>query len=253
MQPTLTTPADVASHFGVSRETLDRLEVYADLLRHWQKVKNLVAPGTLDVLWSRHIADSLQLLSLAPEARTWVDLGSGAGFPGMVIAIVLGKSVVRRSEPFARSDVSTGAGGQTVGLRPEGGLTPTYDAPIAPIVHLVESNARKCAFLAEVARKARAPVEIHGERIELLVEKRRVESVDIVTARALAPLGKLLGYAYPFLGAHTRCLFPKGRDWAQEIEEARGQWQFDVQLVPSQTDEEGRIAVLSAVKPLQKE
>ena len=207
---------DLGKVFDVSRETLDGLEVYAGLLRHWQNIKNLVAPATLDVLWERHMADSLQLLAQAPQARTWLDLGSGAGFPGMVVAIALG----------ARAGAK---------------------------VHLVESNARKCAFLAEVARKTRAPVEIHGDRIELLVEKRRIESVDVVTARALAPLSKLLGYAHPFLSADTRCLFLKGREVAAEIEEARGQWQFDVHLVPSQTDAQGRIASVGAVKPLQKE
>jgi 16S rRNA (guanine527-N7)-methyltransferase len=216
MLPHLSTPADVIKHFGVSRETLGRLETYAALLQQWQTVKNLVAPSTLEVLWPRHIADSLQLLALADGAKVWMDLGSGAGFPGMVIAIAM------TGQPDAK-------------------------------VHLVESNSRKCAFLAEVARRTRAPVEIHGERIELLVEKRRIESVEVVTARALAPLGKLLGYAHPFLSARTRCLFLKGRDVDREIEEARDAWQFDVRLVPSQTDEHGRIVILSSVKPIHKE
>ena len=198
------------------RETLARLEVYADLLRQWQKIKNLVAPGTLDVLWERHMADSLQLVALAPTAHTWFDLGSGAGFPGMVIAIAL------RDRPGVK-------------------------------VHLVESNSRKCAFLAEVARKTGAPVEIHGDRIEFLVEKRRIESVDVVTARALAPLGKLLGFAHPFLSAGTQCLFLKGRDVTHEIEEAREHWTFEARLVPSLTDAHGRIVCLSAVKPIHKE
>ncbi len=123
----------------------------------------------------------------------------------------------------------------------------------SPIVHLVESNARKCAFLAEVARKTRAPVEIHGDRIELLVEKRRIESVEVVTARALAPLAKLLEFAHPFLSPGSRCLFLKGRDVDREIEEARGHWQFDVRLVPSLTDPLGRIAVIDAIRPLGKE
>lgn len=209
-------PAEVARQFDVSRETLSRLETYAALLQQWQTIKNLVAPGTLDVLWQRHIADSLQLVALAPDAKAWLDLGSGAGFPGMVVAIAL-------------ADVP--------GVK----------------VHLVESNARKCAFLGEVARKTRAPVEIHGDRIELLVEKRRIESVDVVTARALAPLAKLLGFAHPFMSACTRCLFLKGRDVDREIEEARRHWQFDVRLVPSRTDAEGRVVVLSSVKPIQKE
>lgn len=192
------------------------METYAGLLRQWQTIKNLVSPSTLDVLWERHIADSLQLPALAPDAKVWLDLGSGAGFPGMVIAIAMA---------------------DTVGAK----------------VHLVESNARKCAFLGEVVRRTGAPVEIHVGRIELLVEKRRIESVEVVTARALAPLGKLLGYAQPFLSAGSRCLFLKGRDVDREIEEARGHWQFDVRLVPSQTDEQGRIAVLTSVKPIHKE
>ena len=232
--PDLTTPDAVVRHFDVSRETCGRLEVYADLLRHWQKVQNLVAPSTLEVVWTRHMADSLQLLALAPEARTWMDLGSGAGFPGMVIAIALSESGVRRS-------LTSASGGA--------GLTPARP----PRVHLVESNARKCAFLAEVARKTRAPVEIHGERIEFLVEKRRIESVDVVTARALAPLGKLLGFAHPFLSAGTQCLFLKGRDVTHEIEEAREHWTFEARLVPSLTDAHGRIVCLSAVKPIHKE
>jgi 16S rRNA (guanine527-N7)-methyltransferase len=238
MLPNLTTPAAVAAHFGVSRETFGRLEAYADLLRQWQTVKNLVAPSTLDVLWPRHIADSLQLLPLAPQARVWLDLGSGAGFPGLVIAIALME--VKRNAAVGHWDH-----GGAHGVRPAG------SDPI--LVHLVESNARKCAFLAEVARRTRAPVEIHGDRIELLVEKRRIESVEVVTARALAPLGKLLGYAHPFLSAETRCLFLKGRDVEREIEEARSQWQFDVRLVPSQTDEHGRIVILNSVKPIHKE
>ena len=239
MLPNLTTPADVIRHFGVSRETLERLETYGALLQQWQTVKNLVAPSTLEVLWPRHIADSLQLLALAPDAKIWMDLGSGAGFPGMVIAIAL---MDKGSDPAGLTSQRYANAGH--GVRPAGS---------DPIVHLVESNSRKCAFLAEVARKTRAPVEIHGERIELLVEKRRIESVEVVTARALAPLAKLLGYAHPFLSAGTRCLFLKGRDADREIEEARDAWQFDVRLVPSQTDEHGRIVILSSVKPIHKE
>ena len=212
------TPADLARQFDVSRETLAALETYADLLRQWQKVQNLIAPSTLDVLWGRHIADSLQLLGHAPEARVWLDLGSGAGFPGMVLAIALADRALSH-RPGTK-------------------------------VHLIESTARKCAFLAEVARKTRAPVEIHGERIEFLVEKRRIESVDVVTARALAPLAKLLGYAYPFMSAATRCLFLKGRDVDAEIEEARETWHFDVSLAPSRTDSQGRVVILRAVKPI---
>jgi 16S rRNA (guanine527-N7)-methyltransferase len=163
------------------------------------------------------MADSAQLVDLASSSsRVWVDLGSGAGFPGLVLAILLGE------------------------LRPDAR------------VHLVESNGKKVAFLREVARQTGTSVEIHGARIELLVDTRRIESVDVVTARALAPLGKLLGYAYPLYDANTIGLFLKGRDVEQEIEAAKADWHFDVALEPSRTDAHGRIAVVRSLKPTRE-
>lgn len=201
---------DFAAAFSVSRETVARLEVYAALLRRWQKAVNLVAPNTLDDIWQRHFADSAQLAALAPEARTWVDLGTGAGFPGLVIAVLLAN---------------------------QNGV----------MVHLVESNARKCAFLAEVARATGAPVDIHAARIESLESDSRVAAPDIVTARALTSLERLLDYAHPFFGPGTRALFLKGRSAEEEVEQARRRWSFDAELIPSRTDRDGRIVALSHV------
>src|SRR3989337_3677670 len=126
-------PEDFAEVFKVPRETIHRLVRYADLLAHWQKSTNLVAPSTLPLLWSRHFADSAQIRGLAPEARLWLDLGSGAGLPGLIVAIL----------PAGLPDLR---------------------------LHVVESNRKKCAFLAEVARETGAPVEIHVMRIEELAE-----------------------------------------------------------------------------------
>jgi 16S rRNA (guanine527-N7)-methyltransferase len=177
---------------SVSRETRGALETYRRLLEKWQARTNLVGPGTLDRFWDRHVDDSLQLLDLAPKACKWVDLGSGAGFPGMVIAI-------------ARSDAD---GDRHV---------------------LVEANARKCAFLREVARATGARVEIVHARIESAAERLAAEvAPDVVTARALAPLADLLGYLRPFLAAGARAFIHKGRDWRREIAECGGLESLDL-------------------------
>src|SRR5690606_37210828 len=128
-------------------------EIYVDLLRRWQDVKNLVGPRTLDQIWTRHIADSAQLLRLAPDARRWIDIGSGAGFPGLVLAILM------REEPDRE-------------------------------VHLVESNSRKCAFLRAVSRETGARAQVHAGRIQDVLP--RLGGADVLTARALAPLPELL-------------------------------------------------------------
>jgi len=197
--------------FSVSRETVDRLERYEALLRQWQKAVNLVAPSTLADVWHRHFADSAQLAALIPEAaESLVDLGSGGGFPGLVLAIVL---MERRPYRFT----------------------------------LIESDTRKAAFLREVARETRVPVDILASRIENPETQRKVGQVDVVTVRALAPLSRLLGLAAPFFAPHTVGLFLKGRDIHGEIDEARAGWQFDVALVPSKTDRQGQIAVVRNV------
>jgi 16S rRNA (guanine527-N7)-methyltransferase len=195
---------DFAAAFSVSRETLAQLKTYETLLFQWQKVKNLVAPGTLPELWERHFADSAQLPALAPDARNWLDLGSGAGFPGLVIAIMMANHHNRS-------------------------------------VHLVESNSRKCAFLQEVARQTGLSVAIHEGRIEDVARGGRVGDIDVVTARALAPLDRLLGLAESFFSEQTIGLFLKGREAAREVEEARGHPHFSFRSIPSRVHGEGRI------------
>jgi 16S rRNA (guanine527-N7)-methyltransferase len=200
----LSRPEDFADAFNVSRETLDRLKLYVALLEQWQPRINLVAGTTLPDVWHRHIADSAQLLAFSPEARTWLDLGSGAGFPGLVIAIM----------------THGGAG---------------------PRVSLIESDRRKSAFLAEVVRRTGISVEIHTARIEQIATQRMLKSVDVVSARALAPLVRLIPLSLPFFGDATLGLFPKGQDAESEVAQARVNWVFDVETTPSQTDAAARI------------
>jgi 16S rRNA (guanine527-N7)-methyltransferase len=222
---------DFAAAFNVSRETLDRLATYEALLRQWQKAVNLVAPSALDAVWHRHFADSAQLLPLAPVARTWVDLGSGAGFPGLVVAILLAEA------PSPRPS------------RGEG----TRAEPALTRVTLIESNARKCAFLREVVRQTeiagRVSVDILSTRIETAATQASLQGPDVVSARALAPLDKLLGLAAPLFSPSTVGLFLKGRDTAAELEVAKKAWNFNAELVPSRTERDGRIIVVRKLAP----
>ena len=204
-------PESFAEAFKVPRETILRLERYAECLAHWQKAINLVGPSTLAALWPRHFADSAQLLNLAPDARLWLDLGSGAGFPGLVIAIL------KTGVPDFR-------------------------------MHLVESNRKKCAFLAEVARATGAPVDIHAMRIEELAESAHSLKPDVVSARALAPLPRLFELASPFFGEGTRGLFLKGREAEAEIEAARAGWDFAFRLHPSLTARDARIVEVAGLR-----
>jgi 16S rRNA (guanine527-N7)-methyltransferase len=196
--------ADFARAFSVSHETIEKLDLYACLLVQWQKAVNLVAPATLPQLWQRHFADSAQLIKFAPDAKIWVDLGSGGGFPALVIAIML----ANQKECF---------------------------------VHLIESNARKCAFLSEVARQTGAPARVHNVRIASATASGAVPAADAVTARALAPLDALLELALPFFGTASAGLFLKGREAGVEIAEARKRWVFDLKIHPSISDAEGQI------------
>lgn len=205
-------PKAFAEAFKVPRETIDRLERYAALLAHWQASTNLVSEATLPELWSRHFADSAQLVELAPKARLWLDLGSGAGFPGLVVGLL------RSEEP---------------GLR----------------MHLVEKSAKKCAFLAEVVRATKARVEIHAMRIEQLSAGHLVGVPEVISARALAPLPDLLRLAAPLFDAHTTGLFLKGREAAVEIEAARSAWDFDVRPHRSLTSAESHILELTGLRP----
>jgi len=203
-------------YFDVSRETLDRLVVFESILRKWQKTINLVSPASLEQLWHRHFADCAQVLDLAPlDARLWVDLGSGAGFPGLVLAI----------------------------LRSGRGLPGDQVAPI-----LIESDQRKAAFLREVARQTGVVVDIIDRRIELGSTQDRISSADIVSARALAPLNKLLGLSAGLMGKGGRGLFLKGRGVSDEIEIAKRAWRFSCRMVPSITDPLGRIVVIENVE-----
>lgn len=187
----------------IAPQTLARLDRFVALLLQWQATTNLVAPSTVPELWSRHVADSLQLVPLAPGARHWADFGSGGGFPGLVIACALADT------PGAR-------------------------------VHLVESNLKKAAFLREAARITGVPAEVHAMRTEDFVDQ-CVEPVEIVTARALAPLEKLIESAYPLLTNGAQALFLKGRDVEVELTTASKCWTIDAELIPSATDCDGRI------------
>ena len=201
-------PDDFAAAFNVSRETIDQLSRYVALLEQWQPRINLVAPATLPEVWHRHIADSAQLFRLAPStARSWLDIGSGAGFPGLVVAIL-------------------------------------SHAINGPRVSLIESDRRKSAFLAEVARQTGISVEIHTARIEQIATQGMLRQVDVVSARALAPLVRLIPLSLPFFGDATLGLFPKGRDTETELAEARAKWAFDVETTPSLTDAEARIVAI---------
>ena len=205
-------PEDFAEVFKVPRETIHRLNATPNSSPIGRNRTNLVAPSTLPQLWSRHFADSAQLRALAPEARLWLDLGSGAGFPGLVVAIL------QTGRPDFR-------------------------------MHLVESNRKKCAFLAEVARETKAPVDIHAMRIEELGESAHSLRPDVVSARALAPLPRLFELAHPFFGPTTRGLFLKGREAEAEIEAAKMTWDFAVRLHPSLTSADLHIVEMTALRP----
>ncbi|MEE1655785.1 16S rRNA (guanine(527)-N(7))-methyltransferase RsmG [Microvirga sp. CF3062] len=198
-----------ASSLNVSRETFEKLELLERELRRWQVIKNLVGPATLDQIWERHIVDSLQLLDLVPDAKTWLDLGSGAGFPGLVLAIA----------------------GADRGLK----------------VHLVESNSRKCTFLRHIVRLTGSAATVHEARLEAVVPG-FIGKVDVVSARALAALPQLLDWTAPLLKAGTIGLFPKGRDAEIELTEARKQWTFEAETLPSSTDSSARILRITSIE-----
>ena len=196
----------------VSRKTEARLDAYVDLLLQWQAKTNLVASSTLPQLWTRHIADSLQLLTLAPDAKAWVDLGSGGGFPGVVLACA---------------------------------LTETPGAT----VHLVERNSKKAAFLREALRITGAPAMIHIADIGDYVDS-FAGPVDCVTARAVAPLHRLVRFAEPLVARGARALFLKGQDVEAELTEATKYWKTEPRLHSSLTGQ-GWIVELSKIERRQ--
>ena len=180
------------------------------MLLAWQAKTNLVARATIPRLWTRHIANSLQLLSLAPYAYRWVDLGSGGGFPGLVLACALAE------KPGA-------------------------------VIHLVESNVRKAAFLREVTRTLRIPAIVHCARIEDFIADESVTPA-VVTARAVAPLDKLAGLIAPFVKKGAIALILKGQDVEKELKEATKSWIIGAELVPSKTDRAGQILVVRSLE-----
>ena len=196
---------------NVSRETQARLDLIVSQVQKWQPHINLISPASLPDIWKRHVDDSLQLIVLAQNARNWLDLGSGGGFPGLVVAAVLAEHESAR-------------------------------------VTLVESNQKKCAFLRETARIAGLPVEIIPLRIDaasLTLQKRQW---DVVSARALAPLTTLLEMTSKFIEAGSIGLFPKGRDVDDELLVAERTWNFSCDLIQSMTEPDARIVKVRSVQ-----
>ena len=187
----------------VSRETEDRLAVFVDLLARWRKATNLIAESTFPQVWTRHVADSAQLLPLSHGATRWLDMGSGAGFPGLVVAI------------------------QLVGVS-------------GAIVHCVDSDRRRCAFLREAARATGAPAVIYPVRFETL-PKNEIGPVDCVTARAFAPLLKTLEFAKPWLESGASGLFPRGRSAIREMELHRPPSYYAIETIRSVVDGDAAI------------
>src|SRR5262245_33054607 len=198
-------PERVAAAYDVSRESRDRLQAYVDLLVKWQSRINLIGPATLSSIWTRHVADSLQLLPLlGPKPGRVVDLGSGAGFPGLVLAIMVG-----------------GQPGNEI--------------------HLIESNGKKAAFLREAARITNSFARIHHGRIEHMDVETIGGVADIVTARALAGLSELVAMVAPLADQHTRALFHKGQDVDKELTETTKSWRIAATKHPSRVDPTGCI------------
>ncbi len=181
----------------VSRETWENLCLYVELLKKWQKKVNLVSPKTIGNLWERHMLDSAQLFKHISNADgSLVDLGSGAGFPALVLSIMGIKNI-----------------------------------------HLIESDRKKCSFLREVARKCGLSVNIVNDRIEDI----NIDNVSFVTARALSSLDNLLSYSHSFINDNTVCLFLKGQKAEEEVLEAKNNWVFSVELIPSIIEEKSCI------------
>lgn len=194
----------------VSRETFERLQAFEQLFLKWNRSINLAAPSTLDDVWRRHILDSAQLARIAPAATRWVDLGSGGGFPGLVLGFLL------RERPGASID-------------------------------LVESNRKKASFLQSVIGQFDLPARVLAKRIDDSYPL--VSAPEIVTARALAALPDLLDLSAPWLTEGARALFHKGRDYRAEVEESTHRWAFDLVEHSSMTDAEGVILEITELRP----
>lgn len=203
-------PEDVIREIRVSRETIFRISEYLRVLGDWRERINLIGPGEGRHLWRRHVLDSLQLLkNISDSDNSLADLGSGAGFPGLVLACALAE----------REGAS---------------------------VALVEKSVRKSQFLEAAIREVGLPARVLNQRLEVEGE---AERFDLVTARALAPLPRLLGYAHDWLKPSGKALLMKGRDAAAEVAEARETWTFEMSATPSLTSPEGQILSVSEIRP----
>ena len=199
---------------NVSRETMEDLQILCDLLIKWNKTINLVSKSTILDIWTRHILDSAQAWQQRPKKFTsWVDMGSGGGFPALVLAI-LAKN----------------------------------DAPSA-VFHLIESDGRKCAFLRNVSRETSLNTQIHTNRIE---NSDKIQT-DVISARALASVDKLLDFAEVFKAKDTFCLFLKGQSYAKEIDEAAESWRFQWNATQSLSDNMGVILKIWNIERVSKE
>ncbi|MDH4440186.1 MAG: 16S rRNA (guanine(527)-N(7))-methyltransferase RsmG [Rhizobium sp.] len=200
-----------ADQLNVSRETRERLEKFAALFIKWAAKINLVAPSTTEALWSRHIADSLQLRNIVPDPARWIDLGSGGGFPGIVTAILLAEA---------------GEGW----------------------VDLVESNNKKCGFLRMALIETSARGAVHPVRIE--DAQTRLKAPDVISARALADLDQLLVFTEPWAAQNSdmKLIFHKGRDYQAEIEKARGRWAFDLVIHQSVVEADSVILEITSLE-----
>ena len=189
----------------ISRETAARLDRFVAVLRRWQPVVPLVSASTYPALWTRHVADSLQLFGVSPQTRVWVDFGSGGGFPGLVVACALA------------------------------GLP-------GACVHLIERHGKKAAFLREAVRATGAAAVVHQGTVEAVVP--HLDGIEMVTARAFARLPVLVALAEPLLKKQAEALFLKGEEVAAELTEVSKCWKIVVNLIPSQSDPRGRIVHL---------
>jgi 16S rRNA (guanine527-N7)-methyltransferase len=210
VEPAPDTPDIFAAAIEATPAQMADLIRYRDLLEAWNEKMNLVGPSALASFWSRHALDSAQLLKLAPDALRWADLGTGAGLPGLVLAILL------KGRPGAK-------------------------------IYLVESQAKRCRFLSEVVAELNLPAEVVNARAEDVQL-----TVDIVTARAVAALPRLLNFAEPCLKAGARALFLKGQAAETELSQARAGWRLDARLIASLSDPDGRIVDIRSAKRVRQ-
>jgi len=200
---------ELSGIYPVSRETFERLEILVGQVEKWQRKTNLIAPSTLNDIWTRHVADSLQCISLKPDATSWIDIGSGGGFPGLVIGALMADKAGSR-------------------------------------VDLVESNHKKCAFLRQINRQMKASAWIHCDRIEAV--NTRLKTPQIVTARALAALPLLLELSSPWLLNGATALFHKGREYEAELADCDGLWEFDLLNHKSKISQDSVILEITNLK-----